>query len=97
LNLQEDISGTSSQIDLSESADVLQNLTHESAPQFQNILPYPVPTNYHISIIFLPSFNLNSVVPVNLQIVQAQKREIPQRIERKGNVISCPGSGQELL
>jgi hypothetical protein len=40
---------------------------------------------------------MNSVVPVDLQIVQAQKREIPQRIERKGNVISCPGSGQELL
>jgi hypothetical protein len=37
-DLQEDISGTDSQIDLSESADVLQNLTHEYAPQSQNIL-----------------------------------------------------------
>jgi hypothetical protein len=108
LDLHEDISGTNSQIDLSESADVLQNLTPESAPQSQNLLPSSEPITHHAIINFLPSFNLNSTVPVDLQRVQAQQREIPEeknRAKRRcmnrhpedpGLVCgrdSCPGSG----
>jgi hypothetical protein len=72
---------------LSESADVLQNLTPESAPQSQNLLPSSEPITHHAIINFLPSFNLNSTVPVDLQRVQAQQREIPEeKIERKGDI-----------